>query len=415
MRSEEGSFVHPLIIQVACRLTRSTGHGLCPGASRLGALRHQECRSTARTRSLGSQSGQSGAIGLQLGSSASHWFKLCQRRSRGKFPGYDPFYTRSPLADTASSLRTQYDEEDQAALADLVSKKGQQAADDAINNVGEAKSIKCTDCGKIFSRPPSPLSTPKSRATHRSKRAPKRSSRSLRRKRRPNSKSCAPSFSAKRAAQSKLDAEESKANEKIRRKAGQDLSEVKEDMKRKEQIKEAERKRKEKAEDAAFKAKVKAQIEADKRERAAKAAAEKAAREGGGAPVAAVPAGPSAAALATSAGPQASKSSANEARLRVRAPGGMWMGTLPADATLGDVAAKIKAEGKDGGAHLKVSDEAATLYQIQTHLKLTLNLIALHLQFSTTFPRKFFDASDASKTLRELGLVPSAALEASAQ
>lgn len=33
----------------------------------------------------------------------------------------------------------QYDEEDEAALADLVSKKGQQAADDAINNVGEAK------------------------------------------------------------------------------------------------------------------------------------------------------------------------------------------------------------------------------------------------------------------------------------
>lgn len=33
----------------------------------------------------------------------------------------------------------QYDEEDEAALADLVSKKGQAAADDAINNVGEAK------------------------------------------------------------------------------------------------------------------------------------------------------------------------------------------------------------------------------------------------------------------------------------
>lgn len=128
-------------------------------------------------------------------------------------------------------------------------------------------------------------------------------------------------------------------------------------MKRKEQIKEAERKRKEKADDAAFKAKVKAQIEADKRERAAKAAAEKAAREGGAQPVAAaVPAGPSAAALAASAGPQASKSSSNEARLRVRAPGGMWMGTLPADATLNDVADKIKAEGKDGGsAQLKVS------------------------------------------------------------
>ncbi len=127
-------------------------------------------------------------------------------------------------------------------------------------------------------------------------------------------------------------------------------------MKRKEQLKEAERKRKEKADDAAFKAKVKAQIEADKRERAAKAAADKAAREGKPAPTAAAPAGPSAAALAASAGPQASTSSANDARLRVRAPGGMWMGTLSADATLADVADKIRAEGKDGGsAQLKVS------------------------------------------------------------
>ncbi|TQS32187.1 hypothetical protein Golomagni_07506 [Golovinomyces magnicellulatus] len=146
-----------------------------------------------------------------------------------------------------------------------------------------------------------------------------------------------------------MDAEESRVNEKIRRKAGQDLTEVKEEMKRKEQLKEAERKRKEKAEDAAFKAKVKAQIEADKRERAAKAAADKAAREGKPAPTAAAPAGPSAAALAASAGPQASTSAANDARLRVRAPGGMWMGTLPADATLADVADKIRAEGKDGG------------------------------------------------------------------
>ena len=163
-------------------------------------------------------------------------------------------------------------------------------------------------------------------------------------------------LAAKRAAQSKIDAEENKANEKIRRKAGQDLTEIKADMERKEQIKEAERKRKEKADDAAFKAKIKAQIEADKRERAAKAAADKAAREGKPAPVAATPAGPSAAALAASAGPQASKSSANEARLRVRAPGGMWMGTLPADATLSEVSDKIRAEGKDGGnAQLKVS------------------------------------------------------------
>lgn len=286
----------------------------------------------------------------------------------------------------------QYDEEDEAALADLVAKKGQQAADDAINNVGEAKvsptpinkaacftafadnrhmlfrsyhhpkSIKCTDCGKVF-KSPAFASFHAEKSGHTSFEESTEEIKPLtEEEKKAKLEELRTKLAAKRAAQSKIDAEESKANEKIRRKAGQDLTEVKEDMKRKEAIKEAERKRKEKAEDAAFKAKIKAQIEADKRERAAKAAAEKVAREGGGpATVAATPAaGPSAAALAARAGPQASTSLANEARLRVRAPGGMWMGTLPADATLGDVAEKIRAEGKDGGsAQLKVSTRNA--------------------------------------------------------
>lgn len=61
------------------------------------------------------------------------------------------------------------------------------------------------------------------------------------------------------------------------------------------------------------------------------------------------------------------------------------MGTLSADATLADLEAKIQADGKAQGS----------------------------LQFSTTFPRKTFGAADRTKTLRELGLVPNAALEAS--
>ncbi|SPO24073.1 related to chicken h-caldesmon, Uso1p and YKL201c [Ustilago trichophora] len=295
----------------------------------------------------------------------------------------------APSASSSGAAGHDYDEEDEAALADLVSKKGQQAADDAINNVGEAKSIKCSECGKIF-KAPAFASFHAEKSGHTSFEESTEEVKPLtEEEKKAKLEELRAKLAAKRAAQSKIDAEENKANEKIRRKAGQDLTEVKEEMQRKEQIKEAERKRKEKAEDAAFKAKIKAQIEADKRERAAKAAAEKAARQGGAAPVAAVPAGPSAAALAASAGPQASKSSANEARLRVRAPGGMWMGTLSADATLAEVAEKIKADGKDGGS--------------------------AQLKFSTTFPRKFFEASDASKTLRELGLVPSAALEAAAQ
>lgn len=225
-----------------------------------------------------------------------------------------------------------------------------------LESSSQLQSIKCSDCGKIF-KSPAFASFHAEKSGHTSFEESTEEIKPLtEEEKKAKLEELRAKLAAKRAAQSKIDAEENKANEKIRRKAGQDLTEVKEEMKRKEQIKEAERKRKEKAEDAAFKAKIKAQIEADKRERAAKAAAEKAAREGV-APVAAVPAGPSAAALAASAGPQASTSSANEARLRVRAPGGMWTGTLPADATLGEVVEKIRAEGKDGGAHqLKVSE-----------------------------------------------------------
>ncbi|EPQ30864.1 uncharacterized protein PFL1_01761 [Pseudozyma flocculosa PF-1] len=284
----------------------------------------------------------------------------------------------------------EYDAEDQAALADMIAKKGQQAGDNMVNDVGEAKSIKCTECGKIL-KSAAFASYHAEKSGHTSFEESTEEIKPLtEEEKKARLEELKAKLAAKRATQSKVDAEEAKANEKIRRKAGQDMGEIREEMKRKEQIKEAERKRKEKAEEAAFKAKVKAQIEADKRERAAKAAADKAMREGKTpATVAATPAtGPSAAALAASAGPQASTSTSNEARLRVRAPGGMWMGTMSADATLQEVEDKVRADGKAGAA--------------------------TKLKFSTTFPRKFFEASDGAKTLRELGLVPNAALEASA-
>ncbi|KAN0065449.1 hypothetical protein ACQY0O_001285 [Thecaphora frezii] len=299
-------------------------------------------------------------------------------------------YKDQPATATASanSRDDDYDAEDQAALADMIAKKGQAAGDSMINDVGEAKSIKCTECGKIL-KSAAFASYHAEKSGHTSFEESTEEIKPLtEEEKKARLEELKAKLAQKRAAQSKIDAEEAKANEKIRRKAGQDLGEIREELKRKEQIKEAERKRKEKAEDAAFKAKIKAQIEADKRERAEKAAAEKAAREGRAPTASAAPAGPSAAALAASAGPKASTSTANEARLRVRAPGGMWMGTMSADATLKEVEDKVRADGKSGGA--------------------------AQLKFSTTFPRKFFDASDAGKTLRELGLVPNAALEASA-
>jgi UBX domain-containing protein 1/4 len=103
----------------------------------------------------------------------------------------------------------------------------------------------------------------------------------------------------KRAAKAVADAEENKVNEALRRKAGKvsltfnslllyliwntikDVSEAREELKKKEAEKDAIRRRQEKINDAKAKAAVKAQIEADKRERAERARREKEARTGG--------------------------------------------------------------------------------------------------------------------------------------
>jgi hypothetical protein len=183
----------------------------------------------------------------------------------------------------------------------------------------------------------------------------------------------------KREVQGKEDEEARKANEKIRRKAGQDMGAAREDLKIKEIAREAEKKRQEKQADLQAKKRVKEQIEADKRERAEKAAREKALREGRMEDTQA------AVQTAKPMAPSAPASTSNEARLRVRGPGGMWTGSLPADSTLHELEKKMQADGKAQGS----------------------------MNFSTTFPRKIFTESEKQKTLRELGLVPSAALEAS--
>ncbi|KJZ68993.1 hypothetical protein HIM_11620 [Hirsutella minnesotensis 3608] len=102
---------------------------------------------------------------------------------------------------------------------------------------------------------------------------------------------------AKKAAQSVEDKEEHKRNEvntslrtpdllrltpaqRIRQKATKETQDAKEELQRKEQIKEAARKRAEKMEDMEAKKRIKAKIEEDKAERRRKAEEAKAAREG---------------------------------------------------------------------------------------------------------------------------------------
>ncbi|PKS07759.1 hypothetical protein jhhlp_006367 [Lomentospora prolificans] len=182
---------------------------------------------------------------------------------------------------------------------------------------------------------------------------------------------------AKRENQAVLEREEAKRNEKIRMKSTRDAQDVKEELQRKEQIKQAAKKRQEKLEDMEAKKRIKAKIEADKEERRRKAEADKAAREGRPveSPVASAPApGPAAA--------PPRKADHNEARLKLQTSNGPVMKTFPAETTLFEVAQMLESEQS-----IRVTS------------------------FSTTFPRKTFEGQlDFGKTLKEAGLVPSAVL-----
>ncbi|KAI1763987.1 ubiquitin-related domain-containing protein [Hypoxylon sp. FL1150] len=180
---------------------------------------------------------------------------------------------------------------------------------------------------------------------------------------------------AKRAGQAEVDKEEQKRNEQIKRKATKESQEMKEELQRKEQIKEAAKKRQEKLDDIDAKKRIKAKIEADKEERRRKAEAAKAAREGRAIPEAA-------AAPAPASAPARPAATHNEARLRLQTSGGNVMKTLPADTTLFEVAQMLESENG-----------------------LTVT------KFVQNFPRKVFEGNlDLGKTLKEAGLVPSAAL-----
>ncbi|KAI1113022.1 ubiquitin-related domain-containing protein [Nemania sp. NC0429] len=184
---------------------------------------------------------------------------------------------------------------------------------------------------------------------------------------------------AKRANQAVIDKEEQKRNEQIRQKATKESQDMKEELQRKEQIKEAAKKRQEKLDEMEAKKRIKAKIEADKEERRRKAEEAKAAREGRAIPAAASTSAPAAAAAAAPARPATNH---NEARLRLQTPSGNVMKTLPAETTLFEVAQMLEAE----------------------------NGVAVS-KFIQNFPRKVFEGNlDFGKTLKEAGLVPSAAL-----
>jgi UBX domain-containing protein 1/4 len=181
-------------------------------------------------------------------------------------------------------------------------------------------------------------------------------------------------LAAKRAAQAEQDKIDRKKNEQIRLKATKESQDIKEELQKKERIKEAQAKKREKQEEAEARKRVLAKLEADKAERKRKAEQEKAARAGQAAPAYAEPAAPAA--------PAAPKPAASytEARLALQTPTGRITKTFPAETTLFEVAHALAADG------LQVNS------------------------FTQNFPKKVFDQTEFGMTLKEAGMVPSAAL-----
>ncbi|KAF9525941.1 ubiquitin-related domain-containing protein [Crepidotus variabilis] len=281
----------------------------------------------------------------------------------------------------SAAMDVDEDDEDAEALRGLV--KG---AGTGVDDV-EAKSIKCSECGKIFKNTALANFHAEKSGHDQFEESTEEIKPLTEEEKQQKLLELREKMAAKRATKSVEEAKEHKANEALRRKAGKDMHKIKEELQQKELIKEAEAKRREKKEEAKARAAVKAQIEADKKARAEKTAREKAIRDGQlveATPAAGTSQTPAAMAAAATAGKDF-----KETRLQIRlSTGGQPLTTtLPSEATLREVAEFVAGQS------------------------LSFNVDSV--SFAQHFPRKTFTQADLSKSLRDLGLTPSAVLIAS--
>ncbi|KAF8509604.1 ubiquitin-related domain-containing protein [Hysterangium stoloniferum] len=284
----------------------------------------------------------------------------------------------------ASSSPVAVDEDDEDAEA-LKAVYGAAGAAGAAADV-EAKSIKCSECGKVFKNTALANYHAEKSGHDQFEESTEEIKPLTEEEKKQKLEELREKMAAKRAQKAQQDAVENKVNDAIRRKAGKDMAAIKEEMKAKEAIKEAEQRRRDKIADAKAKAAVKAQIEADKRERAEKAAREKALRQGLQPPQQ-VQASTPAAAATPSAGTSSKDHKETRLQIRMSSGGQPFTTTLPSESTLRDVAEFVAGQ--------------------------TLSVDVDTVSFAQHFPRKLFSQADFSKTLKELGLTPSAVLIAS--
>ncbi|KAJ1753542.1 hypothetical protein IW139_004453 [Coemansia sp. RSA 353] len=189
----------------------------------------------------------------------------------------------------------------------------------------------------------------------------------------------------KRRLRDEEEKQDQRKNEILRRKAGQDMTEQQERMKEEQMKRDIEKQKQLKEEDKRATARIKQQIEQDKRDRAMRAAKEKAERDGAPLPV-------TEQTSMLKQGLPKIETSATQTRLQIRP--------------------MVQIKGQDGPVRpvTCVFEADQTLKDVIKHVKQQLPGLGHHFKLSTSFPRKDFGASDESKTLRELGLVPNAAL-----
>ncbi|TFK29599.1 hypothetical protein FA15DRAFT_663746 [Coprinopsis marcescibilis] len=272
------------------------------------------------------------------------------------------------------------DDEDLEALRAMGLAKGASGSADA-----EAKSIKCSQCGKTFKNTGLANYHAEKSGHDQFEESTEEIKPLTEEEKKQKLEELRVKMAEKRARKAEEEAKENRANELIRRKQGTDMNKLKEELKEKEILKEVEAKKREKIEDAKARAAVKAQIEADKKARAEKAAREKALREGRAIVDAPSTSAPAPAAQAVASG---TPKVHTHARLQIRmSTGGPPLTTtLPAEAPLRELAEFVASHSPD--------------------------IDVDNVTFTQNFPRKTFAVGDFSKTLKDLGFVPSAALVA---
>ncbi|GAA5885841.1 hypothetical protein JCM16303_000076 [Sporobolomyces ruberrimus] len=282
--------------------------------------------------------------------------------------------------------------------------EGDEGMEGVVQGDVEAKSLRCTECGKIFKNA-ALAQFHGTKSGHTSFEESTEEIKPLTEEEKAEKlKELKAKMDEKRKIQAKKDAEEAKVNEAIRRKGGKDQQQIKQDLQLKEAEKAAIQRKKDKADEVAARKRIKDQIEADKKARAEKTAREKALREGRN-PDAAVdalrnPSGSSSASGSTSANgstltpaeavaqtESTEKKTYDNTRLQLRLPSGP------------PVVHNALGTDKLRSVVEFVKSQAGLEYPTLT----------------SSFPRKTFGEADLDKTLSELGLTPSAVLMVSGQ